>query len=187
MSVLPRPTTTVVPALPEGWHVLSFNVLAGSRLAIAGANADLHAAWQSDRAQKTVGEAWRLAQRAKATLWWLLDDQLYAGLQFPLLEQFPIVEQFPDLSRFAVMKHLDVLRQAALVLTREEGRQRINSLNAVPIRMIYERWVSSFEGNWASTLLRVKEAAERAASARSPAPPAKALKRKQKRKSPSRS
>ena len=57
-----------------------------------------------------------------------------------------IVEQFPDLSRFAVMKHLDVLRQAALVVTREEGRQRINSLNAVPIRMIYERWVSNSAG-----------------------------------------
>jgi DNA-binding transcriptional ArsR family regulator len=94
-----------------------------------------------------------------------------------------IVEQFPNLSRFAVMKHLDVLRQAALVLTREEGRQRINSLNAVPIRMIYERWVSSFEGNWASTLLRVKEAAERTKSARSPAPPANTAKRKHIRKS----
>jgi DNA-binding transcriptional ArsR family regulator len=78
-----------------------------------------------------------------------------------------IVEQFPDLSRFAVMKHLDVLRQAALVLTREDGRQRINSLNAVPIRMIYERWVSNYENLWASSLLRVKEAAERV----SPAPP----------------
>ena len=64
-----------------------------------------------------------------------------------------IVEQFPDLSRFAVMKHLDVLRQAALVVTREEGRQRINSLNAVPIRMIYERWVSKYEDLWANTLL----------------------------------
>src|SRR5712672_61583 len=73
-----------------------------------------------------------------------------------------IVEQFPDLSRFAVMKHLDVLRQAALVLTREEGRRRINSLNAVPIRMIYERWVSHFENLWAGTLLRIKESAERA-------------------------
>src|SRR6185436_4694661 len=72
-----------------------------------------------------------------------------------------IVEQFPELSRFAVMKHLDVLRQAALVLTREEGCQRINALNAVPIRMIYERWVSNYEGIWASTLLRVKEASER--------------------------
>src|ERR1700748_2000953 len=97
-----------------------------------------------------------------------------------------IVEQFPNLSRFAVMKHLDVLRQAALVLTREEGRQRINSLNAVPIRMIYERWVSSFEGNWASTLLRVKEAAERAAGVHSPTPPAKAPKRKSNRKTSSR-
>jgi DNA-binding transcriptional ArsR family regulator len=79
-----------------------------------------------------------------------------------------IVEQFPDLSRFAVMKHLDVLRQAALVVTREEGRQRINSLNAVPIRMIYERWVSNYENLWANTLLRVKEAAERKGAGLSP-------------------
>ena len=71
-----------------------------------------------------------------------------------------IVEQFPDLSRFAVMKHLDVLRQAALVVTREEGRRRINALNAVPIRAIYERWVSQYEDLWAGTLLRVKAAAE---------------------------
>jgi DNA-binding transcriptional ArsR family regulator len=93
-----------------------------------------------------------------------------------------IVEQFPDLSRFAVMKHLDVLRQAALVVTREEGRQRINSLNVVPIRMIYERWVSNYQDLWANTLLRVKEAAERAASAQTPARPAKTSERKRKRK-----
>jgi DNA-binding transcriptional ArsR family regulator len=80
-----------------------------------------------------------------------------------------IVAQFPNLSRFAVMKHLDVLRQAALVVTREEGRRRINSLNAVPIRMIYERWVSNYEGLWANALLRIKDLAEKAtkASARS--------------------
>jgi len=98
-----------------------------------------------------------------------------------------IVEQFPDLSRFAVMKHLDVLRQAALVVTREEGRQRINSLNAVPIRMIYERWVSKYEDLWASTLLRVKEMTERAAAPQSPARPAKTSGRKRKRKVRSRS
>src|SRR6188474_2345829 len=98
-----------------------------------------------------------------------------------------IVEQFPDLSRFAVMKHLDVLRQAALVVTREEGRQRINSLNAVPIRMIYERWVSNYEGIWANALLRVKDESERRDSGASPARPATNGKRKQKRKARSQS
>jgi DNA-binding transcriptional ArsR family regulator len=93
-----------------------------------------------------------------------------------------IVEQFPDLSRFAVMKHLDVLRQAALVLTREDGRQRINSLNAVPIRMIYERWVSRYEDLWANSLLRVKEAAERASLAPSPARPQKTKSRQKKQR-----
>src|SRR3954467_4259080 len=93
-----------------------------------------------------------------------------------------IVEQFPDLSRFAVMKHLDVLRQAALVLTREEGRQRINSLNAVPIRMIYERWVSKYEDQWANTLLRVKEATERSVAVPAPARAAKNSKVKRKRR-----
>ena len=56
-----------------------------------------------------------------------------------------IVEAFPHLSRFGVMKHIDVLREAGLMHTREERRQRINSLNVVPIRQIHERWVGRFE------------------------------------------
>jgi len=54
-----------------------------------------------------------------------------------------------------------VLREAELVHTREEGRQRMNSLNVVPIRQIYERWVSPFHAIWSSHLLRIKETAER--------------------------
>lgn len=73
-----------------------------------------------------------------------------------------IVAQFPQLSRFGVMKHLDVLRDASLIVTREQGRQRINALNVVPIQKIYERWVSKYEGFWASTLLRIKDEAEQA-------------------------
>jgi DNA-binding transcriptional ArsR family regulator len=72
-----------------------------------------------------------------------------------------IVESFPHLSRFGVMKHLDVLRQAHLVHTREAGRQRINSLNVVPIRQIYERWVGPFQELWSGELLRIKEFAEK--------------------------
>lgn len=71
-----------------------------------------------------------------------------------------IVDAFPHLTRFAVMKHIDVLREAGLVQTREQGRQRMNSLNAVPIRRIYERWVSRFHELWSSELLRIKELAE---------------------------
>ena len=71
-----------------------------------------------------------------------------------------IVEEFPHLTRFGVMKHLDGLRQARLVQTREEGRQRVNSLNVVPIRQIYERWVGPFQELWSGELLRIKEIAE---------------------------
>jgi DNA-binding transcriptional ArsR family regulator len=71
-----------------------------------------------------------------------------------------IVEAFPHLTRFGVMKHLDVLRQAQLVHTREDGRQRVNSLNVTPIRQIYERWVGPFQELWSSELLRIKEMAE---------------------------
>jgi len=72
-----------------------------------------------------------------------------------------IVEAFPHLSRFGVMKHLDVLRQAHLVQTREAGRQRVNSLNVAPIRQIYERWVGPFQELWSGELLRIKEIAEK--------------------------
>src|SRR6202050_804924 len=68
-----------------------------------------------------------------------------------------IVDAFPHLSRFGVMKHIDVLRAAGLINTREEGRERVNSLNAVPIRQIYERWVSRYEEFWADKLLRLQE------------------------------
>lgn len=72
-----------------------------------------------------------------------------------------LVELFPDLSRFAVMKHMDVLREAGLILTKAEGRKRINSLNVIPIRMIYERWVSPFEDLWAGPLVRLKRTLEK--------------------------
>ncbi len=71
-----------------------------------------------------------------------------------------IVEAFPAMTRHAVMKHIDTLRVAGLIETREEGRRRINSLNAVPIRRIYERWMGPFSELWSSTLMRIKEDVE---------------------------
>ena len=102
-------------------------------------------------------------------VWKALSDGTRRSI-LDLLRQGPrttteIVAAFPQLSRFGVMKHIEVLRAANLILTREESRQRINSLNVVPIRQIYERWVGRFEELWSSHLLRVKEDAEATAMA----------------------
>ena len=71
-----------------------------------------------------------------------------------------LVDAFPRLTRFGVMKHVDVLRKAGLVQTREVGRQRVNSLNTMPIRQIYERWVGPFQELWTGHLLGLKKAIE---------------------------
>src|SRR5580658_8584228 len=97
-------------------------------------------------------------------VWKALSDATRLSI-LDLLRQGPrmtieLVEAFPHLSRFGVMKHIEVLREAGLIHTREEGRQRIRSLNVVPIRQIYERWVGRIEELWSSHLLRIKEDAE---------------------------
>ncbi|HMV31278.1 MAG TPA: metalloregulator ArsR/SmtB family transcription factor [Gemmatimonadales bacterium] len=65
------------------------------------------------------------------------------------------------LSRFGVMKHLEVLVEAGLVLVRREGRQRWNSLNPLPIQQIAQRWIRPYEALAADRLLRLKSHAER--------------------------
>ncbi len=70
-----------------------------------------------------------------------------------------LCEQF-DVSRFAIMKHLDILERARLVLVERRGRERWNHLNAVPIRQIYERWISGYQEHWAASLLRLKRRIE---------------------------
>lgn len=72
---------------------------------------------------------------------------------------------FPALSRFAVMKHLGILEVAGLVVARKRGREVWHYLNAVPIRRIYERWVSAYQGQWATTLLGIQQVAERGRAA----------------------
>ncbi|UYV13352.1 MAG: metalloregulator ArsR/SmtB family transcription factor [Phycisphaera sp.] len=67
---------------------------------------------------------------------------------------------FPALTRFAVMKHLSVLEAAGLVVSRKEGRQKWNYLNAVPLRRVYERWVSRYQDRWAGSLVGLQRLAE---------------------------
>jgi DNA-binding transcriptional ArsR family regulator len=71
-----------------------------------------------------------------------------------------IVARFPALTRFGVMKHLGVLRDAKLVTERWEGRRCIISLIVIPIRQIYERWVTGYQDLWASNLMSLKKSLE---------------------------
>lgn len=71
-----------------------------------------------------------------------------------------LVASVGGMTRYGVMKHLGVLEESGLVTTRKEGRKKWNHLNAVPLRMIYERWVSKYEDQWAGSLIRLKQHAE---------------------------
>jgi DNA-binding transcriptional ArsR family regulator len=71
-----------------------------------------------------------------------------------------LAERFPDVSRFAVMQHLGVLEEAQLVVAVRDGRERWNHLNVVPIRRIYERWVSRYDDVVAADLTSLKAVAE---------------------------
>src|SRR3954463_1206151 len=67
------------------------------------------------------------------------------------------LEERLPMSRFGVMKHLKVLEEAGLVTTRKHGREKLHYLNPVPIRLVYERWVSKYAESWAAGLSRLKD------------------------------
>ena len=60
------------------------------------------------------------------------------------------------MTRFGVMKHLRVLEEAGLVVTRRQGREKLHFLNPVPIRMIHDRWITKYTAPWAAMLSGLK-------------------------------
>jgi uncharacterized protein YndB with AHSA1/START domain/biotin operon repressor len=65
------------------------------------------------------------------------------------------------MTRFGVMKHLKVLEEAGLVVTRRRGREKLHFLNPVPIRLVHDRWVGKFAEPWAAALSDIKTRLER--------------------------
>jgi DNA-binding transcriptional ArsR family regulator len=65
-----------------------------------------------------------------------------------------------DMTRFGVMKHLRVLEEAGLVVTRRSGREKLHFLNAVPIRQLHDRWIDKYTARRASALLDLKQKLE---------------------------
>jgi uncharacterized protein YndB with AHSA1/START domain len=68
--------------------------------------------------------------------------------------------RLPAMTRFGVMKHLKVLEAAGLVVSKRRGREKLHFLNAVPIRLIHDRWVSKYAAPWAATLSNLKHELE---------------------------
>ena len=66
------------------------------------------------------------------------------------------LEERFTMTRFGVMKHLNVLEGAGLVVTRREGREKRHFLNAVPIRLVHDRWVSKYTEPWVAALSDLK-------------------------------
>ena len=66
------------------------------------------------------------------------------------------------MTRFGVMKHLKLLEEAGLVVTRRQGREKLHFLNPVPIRLVHDRWVSKYAEPWAATLSALKTRIEEA-------------------------
>src|ERR671916_666429 len=65
-----------------------------------------------------------------------------------------------EMTRFGVMKHLRVLEEAGLIVTRRQGREKLHYLNPVPIRLIHDRWIDKYTERRVSALSDLKQELE---------------------------
>jgi DNA-binding transcriptional ArsR family regulator len=66
-----------------------------------------------------------------------------------------------EMTRFGVMKHLKVLEEAGLVVTRRSGREKLHYLNPVPIREIHDRWIDKYTERRVTALANLKRELEK--------------------------
>ena len=101
-----------------------------------------------------------------------MDDDVFRALADPtrrsLLDELfrqdgqtlSALEERLPMTRFGVMKHLKLLEAAGLVVTLRRGREKLHHLNAIPIRLIHDRWVSKFTEPWVAALSDLKRGLE---------------------------
>jgi DNA-binding transcriptional ArsR family regulator len=88
----------------------------------------------------------------------LLLDRLFEREGLTLTE----LESQLEMTRFGVMKHLRILEDAHLVVTRRSGREKLHFLNPVPIRLIHDRWIDKYTERQVSALVDLKHQLEKA-------------------------
>ncbi|HYI65347.1 MAG TPA: SRPBCC domain-containing protein [Candidatus Limnocylindrales bacterium] len=74
----------------------------------------------------------------------------------------------PHMTRFGVMKHLKVLEDAHLVVTRRDGRRKLHFLNPLPIRLVADRWISRYAEPLVGAMADIKQSVENRTMAESP-------------------
>src|ERR671921_362456 len=70
------------------------------------------------------------------------------------------LEERLPMTRFGVMKHLRVLEEAGLLVTKRRGREKLHFLNPVPIRLIHDRWIDKYTEPWTAMLSGLKRELE---------------------------
>src|SRR3954469_9631166 len=97
-----------------------------------------------------------------------MDDDVFRALADPtrrtLLDELfkqdgqtlSALEERLPMTRFGVMKHLKLLENAGLVVTRSSGREKLHFLNPIPIRLIHDRWVGKYTEPGAAALTGLK-------------------------------
>jgi DNA-binding transcriptional ArsR family regulator len=79
-------------------------------------------------------------------------DRLFARDGRTLTE----LESELEMTRFGVMKHLRILEDAGLVVTRRSGREKLHFLNPIPIQLMHDRWISKYRQDLVTTLVSLK-------------------------------
>jgi len=82
----------------------------------------------------------------------LLLDRLFARDGRTLTD----LESELAMTRFGVMKHLRLLEDAGLIVTRRAGREKLHFLNPVPIRLIHDRWITKYTERRVAALTELK-------------------------------
>lgn len=101
------------------------------------------------------------------------DDRVFKALADPtrryLLDRLFVrdgrtlteLESALEMTRFGVMKHLRLLEDAGLIVTRRSGREKLHFLNPVPIRLIHDRWIDKYTERQLSALAELKHELEK--------------------------
>jgi uncharacterized protein YndB with AHSA1/START domain len=129
-----------------------------------------------DAPERAVGMPWehkaRLTGNWLVTYAWAVDD-VFRALADPtrrdLLDRLyrqdgqtlrALAADYP-MTRIGVMKHLQVLEDAGVVVSKRRGREKLHFLNPIPIRLVHDRWVSKYAEPWVAALSDIKHELER--------------------------